>query len=316
MKLYKLLILTIVGSVWVAGCDDTDNLATGPLQGDARVYLDPGNVTTVGEGAVAQSTADGEISTTDNTFEIKVLRTGNDFSDEVTVNYEFTAVYTSTNDFVNEGDDASDDIEFSTDGTITIPANSQEGSVRIAVSDDVLSNGNRTISVSLTGVSGGYDLGFSDADPKTDITITLEDDDCPIDVENDWEGTYLLTEEFTAGVNEGFSFFSGQTVLVDMELDPSDPSLTSVFLSDNEDTDFGFMGSDPNSLKFNTCPVTVSIDNDEVFGFTALGGGATSLVQSSGTYNESNNTITLVGDLIEPGANFGEYTITLTKQAD
>ena len=310
MKVYKYLINKILFGaaviVFIAACEEEDSgeLINTQLTGSTKVFFDPDNSSSVAETANVLSSPDGSSSVTgDNTVDVGVVRTGTDFSAEVTVSFTATTVYANTTDFFDAGDDASSTVTFSREGSITIPAGETRGSVVVAIGDDATATGDRTITLTLTESSAG-ELGFSASDAKTTQTITIVDDDCPIDLAT-FAGNYTLASFGTDdSCCPGFDLCAAASRdcsgFLTLAADPSDPTGTSAILNHSS---FG----SPYGIKFVTCPQQVEV----ITPLTSWFGIGWQMQQGPtlGTYNDENKSITIIGQL---GGN-GEFTMELTK---
>lgn len=308
-KIAALALIMLVGF----SCDDEDIIGDNPLVSQRTVYFSNLNGATANEAAVANQAADGTMILSNNQIEIFVERSGADASQPLTVNFSTTAVFASTTDFQNEGDDASSTLVLDGDNAVTFAAGEYTTSFIISIMDDILSAGDRNLTITLDGVSdASYSVGFPNpADVRTTLNITVQDDDCPIDIPGDWVGEYTLSEAFTDGVNDGFSFgFDNVTTLT---ADPTSAAGIGAILNNMTGTVDDFWAVDT-PLTFNTCPLTVSLSASTIeLGFNVNGALAT-FVPANTVYDEESFTITLVGDLRNVGgSNFGEYTITIQK---
>ncbi|MEL7001539.1 MAG: hypothetical protein AAFN93_02260 [Bacteroidota bacterium] len=308
-KIAGLLLMIFIGF----GCDEDDIIGDNPLVSQRNVYFSNTNVATANEAAVANQTADGEQVLTNNQIEIFLERSGQDASQPLTVNFGISAVFASTTDFQNEGDDASSTLVLDEDNAVTFAAGEYSTSFIISIIDDILSAGDREITVTLNGVSdASYSIGFPNPDEvRTTVNVTVQDDDCPIDIPGDWVGEYTLSEEFTAGVNEGLSFGAENTTV--LTADPSSAAGIGAILNDMDGTpDTWWLADTP--ITFNTCPLTISLASNTILLNTTVNGEQANFSVLNTVYDESNFTITLVGNLGNvTGSNFGEFTITLKK---
>ncbi len=310
MKVYNYLINRIFFlaaiMIIIASCEENDagELVNTQLTGATKVYFDPANTSSVSESSNVISSSDGTSTlTSENTFEIGVVRTGTDFSSEATVSFTATTTYATSTDFFDAGDDASSTVTFSNEGTITIAAGESRGSIVVSIGDDVVASGDRTISVTLTETTTG-ELGLSESDPKITQAVTIVDDDCPIAIA-DWVGVYTVDENFTDGVNapSGLSDFFTESYQVEIALDPGDNTGTKVIITNSAGFDTYF--TDGLVMTFLTCPGQVSFSepapNVALFRNFAF---------ETSSYNEGNFSIKCEGPL----ATFGPYQFTLTKQ--
>jgi hypothetical protein len=326
MKIKNIIILLLMVTAFISACQEEDRLEINPLVSEKYVYFDENNANVMSETAEVSVTPDGQRVSTKNQLFLKINRSGNDASVALVVNISTTVVFEDTTDFANAGDDASATVDFNFDDQVTIPTGSYSSEIGIFPDDDLLSSRNKIITLTITGVSDdSYELGLPNftADTLGEIqsedearllsqTIVIEDDDCPIDISGEWVGTYALSEEFTAGINDGFSFEFA--TIVQLDFNPSNPAGTAAFLGTASSSPAGddfFVEETP--LLFNTCPQTLTIPNPLILDFTVSGATATYRV-SSATYSPGSKSMVFVGILGNTGgSNFGEYTITLTK---
>lgn len=299
----SILLLGLFAFVFTA-CeeDDSGELVNDALTTSTKVFLATDNITSISEAESILQSASGAELRSDAVVDVAVVRTGGSIDSEVTVSYTSTATYVSTTDFFNEGDDASGSVSFSNEGSIVIPAGQTRGTISIAISDDALATGDRAISITLTGTSAG-ELGLSGATPNTSQTITIIDDDCPIDIAS-WVGTYSVSENFTSGVNSpnGLSFFFGESYQIEMALDPNDATGTKVVITNSDG--FNTFLNDGIVMSFLTCPGEVSFSD------------APPLIAEwnrydfeVSSYDEDKLTVKCEG----PFLTFGPYQFTFTK---
>ena len=290
----------------IMGCEEEDagEIIANPLTESAKVYLSPENRTIVAEAANATVSADGQVINSSNTIEISVIRTGSDFSAQVTVGYTAVVTYKNTTDFFNAGDDASSTVNFSSEGSIVIPAGETAGSLTAAITDDVFATGDRNINIALTSTDVG-ELGLSTTSPNTSIDITIQDDDCPIDIAT-FEGTYTMAAVGSTGAfNDGFDLCasasrdcSGNVTLTAIASDPTGTTATI------DHPSFG----NPLEIKFVTCSSEVTVENsmDTWFGNSWFVRQGNEII---GTYDDEKKSMVVVVDV----ANFDEFDIILTK---
>ncbi len=308
-KLYS-IIMSLSILMMALSCDDSefetteDNLGRYVAFTESSVSFQESSVTT---------TADGLSAVAGNTQSITIIRSSSDLSGALTVNMNVSVVFTSDTEFADAGDDASSTVVFSEDlSSITIPNGEASKTITITALNDNFSAGDKLITLSMTSVSeSSYSLGQQQT--RNVIDVTVIDDDCPIDLAGEFVGSYTLSEEFTAGTNEGRSF--GFNNVTDLTADPESLAGTGAFLTANEDETAA--GDDfwlPNTpIEFITCAGTVSFnENPLLLGFNVNDEQATFNLLSS---SYSLGSITLVGNLGNvAGINFGEYTIELEKK--
>ncbi len=323
-NLIKILFLSLA-TVFFTACDNDDEIVNF-LQTENYVYLSDANPGTVGEGAVRTPAADGSAVVTNNRASLRVERTGASTDAPLDVTITVTSAYTTTTDFKDEGDDASSTFSVDFEGTVTIPAGRSFATFSMSINDDVISEGNKAVTFAITGVSdNSYTVGFPGEDvTNTAHTIVIEDDDCPIDIVNDWEGVYEVTEFIGApGTNNaGFTATPAITRRVRLVLDESNPAATSAFmvplLASDEGTSL-LVADTQVPLAFNTCPQTLTIgpafyvmtfnQNSNPARFSRPGA-----TFSPGTFNEDASSFALTvryGNTT--GANFAEFNVTFAR---
>ena len=284
----KNILLLITISVFAISCDD-----------DPVLYES-------GDYVVFESASSG-VSENNTAAAVRVYRSSVDLSQALTINFTFSAVYASTTDFFDEGADASD--TFSTFGdvaSLTIPAGEAYGSITFYGVDDVLSSGDKTVTITIASVSlSSYNIGFPGPDSNQAVhSLTIIDDDCPIDLAS-FEGGYTMTvlgtedsccPDFDLCADPGRDCSGAVTLTADA----SDPSGTSAILTHPS---FG----SPYGIKFVTCPLQTEV----ITPMSSWFGFAWNMQQggSPGSYDEVSKTIKIVGVL---GGN-GDFEITLTK---
>jgi hypothetical protein len=132
--------------------------------------------------------------------------------------------------------------------------------------------------------------------------LDIIDDDCFIDIDADWSGSYTVEEVFSAGGNAGLTLASafGETYAISLARDTSDPSGTSAIITNVPGNNTYF--TEGEKLIFLTCDGQVAFGSGtpEVALFDNL------TVESS-SYGDG--TITIVGPL----GTFGEYTMKLIR---
>jgi hypothetical protein len=171
--------------------------------------------------------------------------------------------------------------------SVVVPANSNEVSFTVNLSDNGLANSGGTL-VLMLEKTGTYSTG-------NPLTLNVSKV-CPFDI-NRFVGTFDATEVFTAGSNAGFSFLEGESFPVELALNPDDASGNSLVLIDASGNITG--GS---VLTFDPATGAFTIPADTmVFGRP--------LVFASSKTDSCNEKLSFTGAL---GA-FGQYTVTLQK---
>ncbi len=256
--------------------------------------------------AVAVTTQDGISTTTNGYYTVNVIRSSSDVSADLTVNFTVAGTFVSTSDFADAGDDAASTFASSAAGSVVIPAGKSQAAFTITAINDLFSSGNKEVVVTITGASASnYQLGYAQSGLGESLTLTIIDDDCPIDLST-FAGTYSMASVGTEGAfNEGFDLCasaardcSGDVTLTPIATDPTGTTATIDHAS------FG----NPLQIKFITCSSEVIVENsmDTWFGnawFTRQGD------EVIGSYNDDSKGIVVVVDV----ANFDEFDIILTK---
>jgi len=319
-KIFTLALL--VGLVSSCG-DDEDVFGDSPLVDGKSVFFSFGNGTVFSEAPTLLSSATGASISSPGTHAVFIERSGLDVSEAVTVSFTASASFESTTDFFNAGDVAENAFELSSEGSVTIPAGQYSASFTLISSDDLLSSGNKVISLELTAVSDdSYSLGLRDeASSGKTMSVVIQDDDCPIDIEGAWAGTYSVSQTYNGGA------FSGPILKVDLKVDPTDPLKLTALLNDIPGTGAATFTSEV-SMEFNTCAMEVTMNST----FGVFGGGLlrmpytlnssfiTVLGIQAAVYDESKFQITLTGrshafvsESSYAGAFSGETGFILTK---
>lgn len=252
------------------------------------------------------TTQDGAASVTNNSTEITVIRSSSDVSADLTVNFTITSEFTSTTAFADAGDDAASTFQVSDDGTVIIPAGKGSASFTITSINDLFSSGNKALTLTITGTSNSnLQLGYKDGGLTSDLSLTIVDDDCPIDID-DWVGTYTVEEAFTT-VNDpnGLSFFFGESYQMEFALDATDATGTQVIASNS--AGFDEYMPDGTVIKFVTCDKSVEFDGGTVVSIAVFFSPDFSVTNS---YDEAALSITCSAT----ATGFGDYGFTLTKQ--
>ena len=242
----------------------TDNI----LQNENYVYFAADNPGSINEASARVNTADGHGTNVSQKVDLTLLRTGSSFDTDLTVTVNTTAVYSSTTDFQNAGDDASETIVLGFEDQVVIPAGQPSADFTFTVLDNVLSDGNKTVTFTIASVSDqSYSIGFPGAETtNVSQTVTVEDDDCPIDIPNVWSGIWIV-KEFPAApgsFNEGFAVTPAVGRAIELSLDESNPAGTSALITTTDNPDYTSLLADGvvMPMSFNTCPGTVLIGPD------------------------------------------------------
>ncbi len=262
--------------------------------------------------------ADGIAIDGPNTLEVSIIRSSIDASQPITITISKVAQFTTESPFASAGDDASSSFLIGDElAQVTIPAGEYIKKVSLASIPDVLSSGNKTLKLEITGVSDPtYNIGVGPSAIRKSFILTVNDDDCPINLIQDWEGTYEVTSICApeGATNEGlcFSDIGLSTAGLDVTLtaDPSDPSGTTAILS-------GGIHVTPLIIKFITCESEVEFSGiNEIFGGFAIRPSNAPAVYGVSTYQEASKRITLVTDLTEPGGgpNYDEFIVEYVKK--
>lgn len=211
----------------------------------------------------------------------------------VTVNFSVTA------------DDPSRFVIEPASGTIEIPAGEFSADITITPVENVTVDGDMDIVLELTTGSGlpvGIDgLGLESAVK----TVTLVDDDCPVDLAN-FTGTFSLSEVFTSGTNEGLTLSGafGESYQLDIVAQEGDATGTKVVLSNS--AGFDTYLPDGTVMTFNACPGTVEFDPSPI----TLRNGWADMTVEEATFDEGSQSVTVRG----PAGGFGPYEFVFTRQ--
>lgn len=260
MKKYLVLFVSVLSTAFFVGCSDDDFTPAD--------YVSFADVPTI-------SVNEGE----SKTVEVKVytsIETGSARTFNVNVREESTlspSAYT-----VSEN--------------VTIPANSNVGTVTVDISGAGIANAGDVLILELEATNGTIT-----GEPKSLSLFKV----CPFDA-SQWFGTYDIFEGFVAGANEGLNLAGvvGESFQIELLENPADPS-GSVILGNSEG--FGQFFASGATLTFGACAGNVQISNLNLAGFDTL-------AVTSSSFDEETGTITVDGDL---GA-YGPYRIVLTPQ--
>lgn len=297
----KLLFsLTMLLIVW--GCEETEFETTEDNLGNFVSFSQ--SSASVSE-SVASGTADGISVITGGNYVIEVVRSGRDLSQPLTVNISSSITFASSTDFADSGDDASETVFFSQPiSTVTIPSGETSALVDVNTINDEFSSGDKTVALTITGTSdASFNLGAPATGVGNSLTITVVDDDCPIDLTS-FEGAYTMTIVGTPGAR--FEGFDGCTLgdcspPAMLAADPTDPLLQTAIITHPE------IGGEY-KIKFVTCPLETTV----VQPMTSFLGRSTWLMEQGtvpGSYDDNSKDISIVGLL---GGN-GNFTISLKK---
>ena len=311
------LIFTFV----LMSCEETELY---PKYGDESGQSSVAFVNSTADLSESRTTsyADGTSVTGGAVTTITLVRRSADISAPLTVGITFSATYTSDNDFVSEGEDASDALKVGDLDGVTFAANESTTSFVVTTVDDVLPAGDVDVVFQIASVSDNkYQIGEQTGNSRDSIILTLVDDDCPIDVPGTWEGTYEVTDFPAApgSFNEGFSVDPAVGLQVEVELDPSDPLGASVILKPSENNS---LLVDEIPMSFVVCPETVLIGEGTYVMTFAQNGAPAALgrtdepsVYGNGSFNPDGSSFTIVVSYgnTASGLVFDEFLLTLKR---
>lgn len=261
--------------------------------------------------------ADNQPVSANSTYEVTVIRSSTDLSAPLTVGLSVNGVFAESSDFALEGDDASETFSLTEEiSSLTIPAGKVSAKFLVITRDDSAPSGDKVLSFNITSVSDpSYQIGIGESKMKSSLSLTIVDDDCPIDLaafEGEWE---IVSFCGAPGArNEGFCRTNFAGVTVNLTADPSDPLGTTAIIS-------GGIHTDDVVLKFVTCPKTVFID--AVYTLDFIQNGSTATIQpngqpevyGTGSYNEDSQRISIVFDYGNTGgSNFGAFVVEYKKK--
>ncbi len=243
------------------------------------------------------------------TYTLPIYRSTGDLSGTANVSYTVSAVYTSDSDFHNAGDDASGALDLSgASGSGSFASNSASVNVVIVSLQDDIAAGDVAVTVTVTDTDDaslqiGRPLG---APANSEFTLTVVDDDCPISLEADWNGTYDVNDVFTGGGNAGLSLttLGLMSGTVTFAADGTDPlGLTGVFT-----TASGANIAAPITIVFETCPQLITHTGYDLS--PALGPAVGS--PGAGDFDPSNFSVRMETAALGPYG--GPHEVTFTKQ--
>lgn len=311
MKINKILF-AVIAILSAVSCDTSD--FENSFDGASYVFFEVENES-VSEAPITGATASGDLYVRNKVVEVIFNRSI--ATSELTVEFSTSATYATDSDFFNEGDDASDAFIITNTGSVTFPAGDYKVSVPVVVIDDLTSSGTKNLELVITGVSDNTSIGVPNgAIPRESYTLAVSDDDCPINLAEDWAGEYTITDVAPAGsTNDGLSlgglgFYSGN---IELTPDPDDPAGITALLSNAEGG--SFLPAEGVSFVFDTCPELIIAGGDVPLGFAVSGTPA--FIGDSGreqSFDPDSFTITVNGNLINSGGtNFGEWDFSFTK---
>ncbi|GAA4961932.1 hypothetical protein [Algibacter aquimarinus] len=209
-------------------------------------------------------------------------------------------------DFTITTDDASRFSVSPASGTVEIPAGEFSADITITAIDNFDVDGDVELVINLSTSSslpvgiGGEGVNFASR------AITIIDNDCPLDI-NAFVGTYMVSEQFTAGQNapRGLSDFFSESYQVEIALDPNDTSGTKVIITNSAGFNTYIGDGGPVVMSFNSCPGTLTFDA----GFPTVGLFRTFEYTASSYSEDSPQVIKCEGPL----ATFGDYEFVFTK---
>ncbi|MEP2772867.1 MAG: Calx-beta domain-containing protein [Fulvivirga sp.] len=287
--LYSSLILIFAG-LFLAACDEED----GRTEFGGPFYVEL-NATS---NTISESSSD--------VVRIKVNNVGPTLDADVVVSYSFegsTAVEGEDFEVLGNG----------TEGQIVIPAGANTGEISLKMIPNLEVDGDKTYNVTLTANNAGLEVGRGQI--GLNYTLTIIDDDCPIDLAGEYAGDWEVTSFCAApgSFNDGFCVGSQEGTIATLSADASDPLGFTAIMS-------GGMHDDDMIINFQTCPQTVSISGTYVMAFTQNGAPATMSatdepdVYGTGTYNPDSKVITVVGVYGNTaGSSFDDFIIEYTK---
>jgi hypothetical protein len=230
--------------------------------------------------------------------ELVVLRSDIEGSETVTI--ELVATY------VDDGTDATSTFTVTPSNLqVTFEAGQARAVVAIIPINNDIADGNKTLEFTITNSARGAWIGYpGEARVNSAATVTIIDDDCPIDI-NAFVGTFSVAEQFTSGPNapRGLASFFGESYRLILTLDPTDVTGTRVII--NNAPGFDEYIPDGTVMTFLTCSGTVMFGNNEppliaVFRFFQF---------TESSYDEAASTVVVSGPL----ATFGPYQFILTR---
>jgi hypothetical protein len=312
MKKILYILSFLLLSIFSA-CDTSD--FTNEFRGKQFVFFDRSTLS-LGEGGTTGTTVSGSPVSYPSVAEIIVRRSSPDVSAELTVNFTMTSKYLRDSDFFDEGDPADDTFISTKTGQIIIPAGEYSAKFTVTAVNDLLSSGDKLVELKITGTSNtSYSIGVpGGTTPRTDLKLTISDDDCPINIPTNWVGTYTIDDiapegSTNAGLSlKGLGFYSGDLAL---EADATDPAGITAILKNATAV---FLQADT-KIVFNTCPKTMTVSSPFNLGFNVSGSRAAITGITSATFNPTAFKIEIKGNLTNAGgSNFGAWNFTFSKK--
>jgi hypothetical protein len=297
---YSLLLLLAVATT--SSCNQDEILAS---YKESYVSFDRATLT-IPEATVVSSAAkvDTKIGAQSN-----ITITRSNIKEAQVVTFTLSGVFKSSSAFAAAGDDASATYFVSAQGSngnysLEIPAGQPSASFFIRSNDDLFSSGDKVISIEITG-AGSLAIGRGSSQVNKKLTVTIADDDCPINIAS-WVGVYTVKEVFsTPGVNAGLTLAGafGESYQVELSLDPTDGTGTKVLIKNSPGFDTYFTQN--TVMSFVTCTKQIRFDagNPNLALFAVFTPTVTS-------YNEVSFEIKASGPL----GNFGQYEFSLKKK--
>lgn len=247
-----------------------------------------------GEGYVQLNASTGTLSEDSSEPIVTTILLGNDGTNPngVTVNFTVTS---------------SDDSRFTVSpsgGSIEIPAGEFSADIEITPVDNVIADGDVQVVLELS-TSSDLPIGIAGQGlVAISRTITLVDDDCPVDSDA-FVGTFTVEEVFTSGGNEGLALSSAFGESYQIELTPQPGDLSGTRFVMNNSAGFDTYVANGTVLTLLTCSGAVS------FGAETLNIALfADMTIESATYDEGASTILVEGPL----GPYGPYMFKLTRQ--
>lgn len=280
------------------------------------VAFDAASASLVESSAVLS--ADGVATAGNNEVILTILRSTTDFSSPLTVGVTATATFNEDSDFFSAGDDASAKIVPTVDlSSITIPAGAVSTSFSVGLVEDLQPAGDVSVVFAITSVSdNSFDIG-QQGGIRGSFSLTIVDDDCPIDIPGLWAGEYEVLSVCAApgAFNDGFCENTAKWAglgNVTLTADASDPLGQSAILS-------GGLHADDVPISFQTCPMTVSFEGG--YNLNIVQGSQARIlptdepdVYGTGSFNEGSLSFNLVVSYTnQGGSNFDEFIIEYKK---
>ena len=188
--------------------------------------------------------------------------------------------------------------------TLTISAGEYVTYVRVQMIDNLLTDGAKQATFTISSNSADVSIGFPGPDGVfASHTLTINDDDCPLE-SSAFVGTFMVEEIFTSGTNEGVTLAGafGESYQLQISQDPTDASGTKYII--NNSAGYNEFFEDGTRFGFNTCDGTLTFtDGDPLIAIFA------NLDVQGSSYSESDSEIIISGPL----GNFGPYEIKLTR---